>query len=161
MNEAGRWKCSLGWMAIHIATTTSLIIHDHLRQGTRKKRTSTFSYRRIVSDSRVWENIFKNCLSTPMMRPSDDIVFTIIKFNQMWIYYKLSLIFIFLGTHKRFTWICSGPWCSRITMQTRCRRFTWYFLTIWSMYQRMNMTGGRQYYSTSTSLVYISSHQIA
>jgi hypothetical protein len=82
MNQAGRWRCSLGWMMIHIATTTSLIIRDRLRQGTIEKKMSTLSSRHIVSDSHVCGRIFKIYLPTLMTRPSDGIFFTIIKFNR-------------------------------------------------------------------------------
>jgi hypothetical protein len=77
MNRAGWWRCSLGWMLIHIVMTTSSIIYDHLRQRTWGMRMSTFSSRHLVSGSHVCESIFKSCMSTPMMRPSDGIIFTI------------------------------------------------------------------------------------
>jgi hypothetical protein len=41
----------------------------------------------------VCKSIFKNCLPTSMMRPSDDIIFTIIKFNLTKFYYKFYLFF--------------------------------------------------------------------
>jgi hypothetical protein len=45
MNEAGRWRCYLGWMLIHTVMTTSSITRGRLRQGTWGKRMSTFSIR--------------------------------------------------------------------------------------------------------------------
>jgi hypothetical protein len=77
MNGVGRWRCSLGWIAIYTVMRTSLIIHVYLRQVTGKKRTSTFSSRHIVSDSRIYGSIFKNCLPNSTKRSSDDIIFTI------------------------------------------------------------------------------------
>jgi Plant mobile domain len=59
---------------------------------------STFSSPHLVSDSRVCESIFKNYLSTPMMRLFDGIIFTI-SFILSWIYYKFDLIFF-----CRYTW---------------------------------------------------------
>jgi hypothetical protein len=97
MNGAGRWRCSLGWMSIHTATMISLIICGRLRQGIEGKRTSMFTSQHLVSDSRVCGSIFKNYLPTPMIRPSDGIIFTI-NYTPSWIYYKFDLIFF------RYTW---------------------------------------------------------
>jgi hypothetical protein len=133
MNGAGRWRCSLDWMTIHTAMRTSLIIHDRLRQGAGENWMSTFGSRYLVSDSNVCRSIFKNYLPTPMMRPSDCIIFTI-SFTPPWIYYKFDLIFCFVGTHERFVWIYLGPWCSRTIVQTRCRWCHFAFLMICSTY---------------------------
>jgi hypothetical protein len=43
----------------------------------RGKIMSTYSSRHLVSGYRVCGSIFKSCILTPMMRPSDDIIFTI------------------------------------------------------------------------------------
>jgi Plant mobile domain len=76
MNVVRQWRCSLDWMPIHTVMTTSSITHNRLRQGTWRKRTSTFSSRHLVSSSRICGRIFKSCLPTLMTRPSDDIIFT-------------------------------------------------------------------------------------
>jgi hypothetical protein len=75
---AGFWRCSLGWMAILIATITSLAIHSHSREGTREKRMSTFRSRLTISDWRVCGSIFKNYLPTPMTRSFNNIICSLI-----------------------------------------------------------------------------------
>jgi hypothetical protein len=64
-----QWRCSLGWMSIHIVMTTSPIIRGLLRSRIGGKRTSTLISRNLVFDSRVCVNIFKSCLPTPMTTP--------------------------------------------------------------------------------------------
>jgi hypothetical protein len=76
MNGAGQWRCYLGWMPIHTVMTTSPITRGRLRQGTGGKRMSTFSSPHLVSVCRVCESIFKICLLTQMMKPSDGTNFT-------------------------------------------------------------------------------------
>jgi hypothetical protein len=133
MNGARRSRCSLGWMSIHTATTTSLIICDHLRQRTWGKRTSTFSSQHLVSDSHVCGSIFTNCPSTPMMRPPNSIKFTI-NFTPPWIYYKFYLFF--LRYTRAFCLNLFRPVMFANNMQTQCRRCTWAFLTICSTYRK-------------------------
>jgi hypothetical protein len=123
MNGAGRWRCYLGWMSIHIVTMTSPITHSHLRQGTGAKRISTFSSPHTVSGSRVCKSIFKSCLLIQMTIPSDGTNFT--QSIEFILYVHRSSNF-FIGTHEHFAWICSGLWCSRTTVQNWCRECIWH-----------------------------------
>jgi hypothetical protein len=59
----------------------SLIILDHSRQATRGNKMSTFRSRLTVSDLRSCKRIFKNYLSTLMMRSSNDILYTSLHMN--------------------------------------------------------------------------------
>jgi hypothetical protein len=103
MNGAGRWRCSLDWMSVHIVMTTSPIIHGHLRQGIEGKRMSTFSFRYLVYGYRICGSIFKSCLPTQMTTPSDDTNFTL----SMNLFCRYIVLTFFMGTHERFAWICS------------------------------------------------------
>jgi hypothetical protein len=159
INGAGRWRCSVGWMTIHTIMIISLIIYGHLRQGTWEKRTSTFSSRHIVSDSLIYGSIFKNCLPTPMMRPSDGIIFTI-NFTRMWIYYKFYLIF-FRYTRTFYLDLFGFVMFPNNSVNSVPAVYLT-FLDDMLNVLRTATTGGRKYYltCTSTSLIHISSHQI-
>jgi hypothetical protein len=157
MNGAGRSRWYLGWIPIHTVTMTSPIIRGHLRN--RGKRTSTFSSPHSISGSRVCESIFKSCLLIQMTRLSDGINFT----QSINLFMYTGVLTFFVGTHEHFAWICLGPWCSRTTVQTRCRQFICHSLMTCSTYPRRAMTGGRQYslVCTSTSLGHVSNRPIA
>jgi hypothetical protein len=110
MIGAGRWRCSLGWMLIHAVMTTSPIIRCRLRSRIGGKRTSTLISRHLVFDSRVCVNIFKSYLPTLMTTPSNGIIFTINFTPLMNLFCRYTRVLIFfIGTHKRFAWICPVP----------------------------------------------------
>jgi hypothetical protein len=123
MIGAGRWRCSLGWMPIHTVMTISPITRGRLRSRIGEKRTSTLISRHLVFDSRVCVNIFKSCLPTPMMTPSNGIIFTTNFTPFMNLFCRYTRVLTFFGRYTRaFCLICSGPWCSRTTVQTRCQQ---------------------------------------
>jgi hypothetical protein len=98
---AGRWRCSLGWMLIHIVMTTSPIIRGRLRSRIEGKRTSTLISRHSIFDSRVCVNIFKSCLSTPTTTLSNGIIFTTNFTPFMNLFCRYTGVLIFFGRYTR------------------------------------------------------------
>jgi Plant mobile domain len=72
-----------------------------LRSRIGGKRTSTLISRHSVFDSRVYVNIFKSCLPTPMTTPSNDIIFTTNFTPFMNLFCRYTGVLNFFGRYTR------------------------------------------------------------